>query len=54
MKNKELDEMLVRYLQLCEASRDSDIWSDEARKSILHYRLIKKKENHLLWICLPR
>lgn len=40
---KELDEMLVRYLQLCEAFRDSDIWSDEARKSMLHY-LIDKDE----------
>lgn len=31
---KELDEMLVRYLQLCEAFRDSDIWSDEAKQAI--------------------
>lgn len=32
--NKELDDMLVRYLQLCEAFRDSDIWSNEAKQAI--------------------
>ena len=35
--NKKLDNVLVRYLQLCEAFRNSEIWSDEAKKSIDYY-----------------
>ena len=36
--NKNLNNVLVRYLQLCEAFRDSDVWSEEAKQAIDLYK----------------
>lgn len=37
MNKRDLNNVLVRYLQLCETFLDSDIWSDEVKKSIDYF-----------------
>ena len=37
MNDNQFNNALIRYMQLCEAFRGSDIWSDEAKQAIQYF-----------------
>lgn len=49
MNDNELNNALIRYMQLCEAFRDSDIWSDEAKQAIQYFLDYKEMNDNPIY-----